>query len=224
MPPPRGRSPSRFERTERPCFVNTFARCSAAALAATAAGAALLFFVRPARAAQPTFSDVPATHWAAESVKKLAERGILSGYAQRTSAAAPAAPKAKPASAGKPPQLYSGDKPVTRYELAVTLYRMVQYLERADRQKRGTSRVQRTGPAAPAPKNGAEAVRRLIAGGYLPKDTLLATNGNALVTADQLADVLAQVVRHTVEKRVSPSPGSLNAPDEEGAPPPQRRG
>jgi hypothetical protein len=169
----------------------------------------------PARAAAAPspYPDVPDNHWAAEPVKQLARRGILI-------AAAP--PKTNAGS--KPAQpTYSGNKPVTRYELAVTLYRFVQYLERADRQKRGGAAARtQSAPSAPALKNGAEAVRRLVAGGYLPKNTPLAQNGNALVTADQLADALAQVVSHSLEKRTPVTPGSQQAPDDTTAPP--RRG
>jgi hypothetical protein len=172
----------------------------------------------PARAAAAPspYPDVPDNHWAAESVKQLARRGILI-------AAAP--PKTNAGS--KPAQpTYSGNKPVTRYELAVTLYRFVQYLERADRQKRGGAAT-RGAPSAqpmatPAAPEGAEAVRRLVAGGYLPKNTPLAQNGNALVTADQLADALAQVVSHSLEKRTPVTPGSQQAPDDTTAPPPRR--
>lgn len=48
----------------------------------------------------PPFPDVPPDHWAAAAIERLAAAGILTGYPDGT---------------------YSGDKAVTRYELAVVL-------------------------------------------------------------------------------------------------------
>lgn len=164
--------------------------------ASLAAGVAAALFVPAVARAQTPFSDVPAGHWAAQSIAALAQRGIVQGRAGSGTAAAPA---------------YAGNKPVTRYEMAVTLYRFVQYMERADQQKRGNTRVQ----ALPPIKNneGALAVRRLVAGGYLPAATPFGTNGAALATADQFADALARIVQRRVEKRTPVSPDSQNAPD-----------
>ena len=160
----------------------------------------------PATRAQSSFSDVPAGHWAAQSVQKLSERGIVSGYPGRPGGAALAPSTAKR-------QAYAGNKPVTRYELAVTLYRFVQYLERADGRKRGSAAAARAKSALPAAvKDGAEAVRRLVIAGYLPADTPLGQNGSTLVTANQLADVMAQVLARATEKRTPITPESKRAP------------
>jgi hypothetical protein len=172
---------------------------------AAAAVFGLLALAAPAvhaRRQQQPFSDVPANHWAAESVAKLAARGIVTGY--------PAAQAGGGAAAPRPATAYNGSKPVTRYELAVTLYRFVQYLERADQQKKGGLRVQ----VLPPIKNtdGAAAVRTLVAGGYLAADTPLGKNGATVATANQLADALAQVIRRDREKRTPVSPDSLHAP------------
>jgi hypothetical protein len=144
------------------------------------------------------FRDVPANHWAAQSVDKLTTVGIIKGYPSAPFATAQAAPKGKPAKASG----YNGDKPVTRYELAVTLYRFVQYVERANKQPKGKL------PIKGEPKSGADAVKSLIAAGYLPAKTPLAAEGNKVVTAKQLSAALAQVIMKTRETAVPASPDS----------------
>ena len=153
-----------------------------------------------ARAQQTSFSDVPANHWAAASIAKLASRGIVTGY-----------PASQASGAPKPSTAYNGNKPVTRYELAVTLYRFVQYLERADQQKKGTTRVQALPPIKDT--DGPAAARTLIARGYLAAGTPLGTNGATLATANQLADALAQVIRRDRQNRTPISPDSRDAPE-----------
>lgn len=148
---------------------------------------------------QSTFPDVPASHWAAESVSQLVRAGIVTGYS-----AAPPGGKAPPAPAKKAG--YNGNKPVTRYELAVTLYRFVQYLERADKQRKSTTGARAT------PIGGAAAAKSLIARGYLPKNTPLAQSGGTLVTANQLADAMAQIIARHTERKTPLTPDSQRAP------------
>jgi len=156
----------------------------------------------PARAQVAGFSDVPKDHWAADSIAKLVAAGIIASPGQQQKAASPSAAKAptKPA--------YNGEKPVTRYELAVTLYRFVQYIDRADKQKKSKMGAQ----AAPA--DGAAAVQRLIAEGYLPKNTPLATEGTKTVTANQLADAITHVIVQSRVKATPITPDSKYAPIE----------
>ena len=164
---------------------------SAWVLAATVAA---LFAVAPASTAQTKgFPDVPDTHWAADAVKQLAAAGVVRGYQKQ------------PGAAQKPEQKYSGNKPVTRYELAVTLYRFLQYVQRADKKKGSTALT------AP-PKDGAEAVKRLIAGGYLPASTPLAKSGTTPVTANQVGDALAAILRRVSERKTPVTPDSKRAP------------
>lgn len=147
--------------------------------------------------AQAPFPDVPADHWAAVSVQKLKEAGIVVGY--------PAG------GASSPGRGYAGDKPVTRYELAVTLYRFVQFIERADQQ------TPKAGNAPEAPRSGREAVDRLVNGGYLPANTPLAADGDKPVTADQLADALSQVIVKATERKTPATPGTGSTPAERPA-------
>lgn len=176
----------------------------AAAVATVVAGTALTAFVAPvaARAQVAGFADVPSGHWAADSVGKLAKTGIIQGSSNKPLGIAVAQAKTGKAPA-KP--AYDGDKPVTRYELAVTLWRMVQYLDQVDKMKKGNTHVM----AAPAAVDGPTAVKNLLAGGYLPAKSPLATAGDKVVTANQFADALALVVSKAREKATPVTPGSL---------------
>ncbi|HVK03385.1 MAG TPA: S-layer homology domain-containing protein [Armatimonadaceae bacterium] len=168
---------------------------------AVAAAAVTVAAPRAAQAQAGGFPDVPQAHWAAQSVTRLSGAGIVKGYPGGPLAVAQAKPAAKPG-AKKP--AYDGNKPVTRYELAVTLYRFVVYIERADRQQKSNTGAWLQGD----PKSGADAVKRLIAAGYLPKDTPLAAEGSKIVTANQLADAMASVVARSLEKTTPISKGS----------------
>jgi hypothetical protein len=154
--------------------------------------AVVLATVAPAQAQTAGFKDVPKNHWAAEGVAKLASAGIVKGH--------PVAKNQK--ATGK--ESYNGDKPVTRYELAVTLYRFVLYIERAERQKKGNLKVD-------APIDGPQAIRKLIAEGYLPRDTPLAKEGTKVVTANELADAMTRVITRSREKATPVTPDSLRA-------------
>ena len=169
--------------------------------------AVALLAVGSVRAQVGGFSDVPKDHWAAQAVARLSAAGIVRGDGKGE----PLGPSPKPvpqtggkSGAAKPASktAYDGNKPVTRYELAVTLYRFVQYMEATDKQKRG-----KTGVEA-APRDGAEAAKRLVSGGYLPANTPLARDGSKVVTANQLADALAQVITRNREKHTPITPDS----------------
>ncbi len=58
--------------------------------------------------AESNFSDIPDDHWAKESVEVLYEKGILSGYENGD---------------------FEGDRPVTRYEMAVALHSLLVHIE-----------------------------------------------------------------------------------------------
>lgn len=153
---------------------------------------------RPVQAQVAGFPDVPSNHWAADSVARLATAGIVRGRSADPLGVQGAQKPAPPAKPG-----YNGNKPVTRYELAVTLYRFVQYIERAN------SRPTSKSGAQVSPASGADAVKRLVAGGYLPKTTPLGTQGATPVTANQLADALTSVITRTREKKTPITPDSL---------------
>jgi hypothetical protein len=173
-------------------------------LALAGAAVAVVALAATAASAQVAgFKDVPTNHWASQSVGALAQAGIVKGYS--TAPLAAGAQTKKPAAGAAATGAYSGDKPVTRYELAVTLYRFVTYIERADRQKKSSTGAWLQGE----PKSGADAVKKLVAMGYLPKNTPLATDGAKLVTANQLADAMAAVITKSRERTTPLSKGSL---------------
>jgi hypothetical protein len=141
-------------------------------------------------AAQDTgFSDVPKTHWAASSVQNLLTRGILAPQG------ATKAPAKKPA--------YKGDAPVTRYELAVVLWRFVQHMENANKQPKTKTGAQLT------PQ---EAAKQLVAGGYLPKNSPIAKAQDAKITSDQLVEAMTLVIARIKEKQIPVTPDSKYAP------------
>ena len=145
--------------------------------------------------AQVGFPDVPKNHWAADSVARVKSAGIVKGYP-----AVAADRLAKPT--------YSGDKPVTRYELAVVLWRFVQYMERADHQTKSKQ------GASSEPRFGSEAGQLLVKGGYLPPNSPLLKNGETVVNARQLADTLSAVIVKIKERQTPMAPESEKAPVE----------
>lgn len=145
-----------------------------------------------ALAQTPAFSDVPASHWAAPSVNALAKAGIVNGVG--TSPLAVGAPQK-----GAKKAAYDGNKPVTRYELAATLYRFIQHMDAVSKKPKS-----KTG-AMVVPKTGADAVKRLVAGGYLKANSPFvknaATGGAKAVTADEFAQAFGDVVSKVQETR-----------------------
>lgn len=144
----------------------------------------------PVFAQGSAFPDVPANHWAAPSVNALVKAGIVNG------SGAPLAIGA----ADKKKATYEGNKPVTRYELAVTLYRFVQYMDKVEKQPKS-----KTG-AMVTPKTGADAVKQLVAGGYLAPNSAFVKNATAAggikpVTADEFAMALGDVLTKVQETR-----------------------
>jgi hypothetical protein len=135
----------------------------------------------------------PQGHWATPSITALVQRGILQP---------PTTPK-KPTRAPKANKL-AGDAPVTRYEMVVTLWRFVQYMEAADKQKKGTLKVE---------MKPEEAIKLLVSGGYLPKDSPLVVGKSNTVTIKQFTKAMSLVISRIQEKKTPISP------DAEGADP-----
>jgi hypothetical protein len=151
----------------------------------------LLLLSLPALAAPKSFSDVPQNHWAADAVKKMSDSGIMVGYPQ-----------------GK----FQGEKPVTRYELAVTLERFVHFVEASraplvDDAKKAKSAT--PSPKAPPAKPKAQSkvttkalssapaktsLDFLVSNGFVPKDSALTKDRGKPVDSELLADALTSVV------------------------------
>ncbi len=101
-----------------------------------------------------------------------------------------AAPKTMTGSAsGK----FQGDKPVTRYELALTLDRLVRYMEAGRKPLSAGGKQNPVKLPAHANMPTQQALSHLAQGGFIgAKSPLL--QGNKIVTARELQDILAQVV------------------------------
>ena len=81
-------------------------------LAAATGLCTLLILIRLSRDAGATpFSDVPANHWAYQYIQSLAADGVIDGY---------------------PDGKFKGDRPLTRYEMAVIVARVVERLQAND--------------------------------------------------------------------------------------------
>ena len=140
----------------------------------------------------PAFPDVPANHWAAPSVNALAKAGIVNGVG--TSPLAVGAPQKSAKKA-----VYDGNKPVTRYELAATLFRFIQHMDAVSKKPKS-----KTGAMA-TPKTGADTVKMLVAGGYLKPNSSFVKNaaagGTKAVTANEFAQAFGDVVSKVQETR-----------------------
>lgn len=117
--------------------------------------------------------DVPASHWAAGSVQRVEHEKIMGRDVD-----------------GR----FRGNKPVTRYELAVALDRFVRYIEAAHK----PLHAEVTHPAPSFPRKSSPAVRQalahLVSNGFLTAASpLLTKNGHRHATAQELTDALASV-------------------------------
>lgn len=127
--------------------------------------------------AAPAASPAPA--WAVGSVNRITGKKIMSNL---------------------PDGKFHGEKPVTRYELAVALDRFVQYIEAGRKPLHATS--QPVGHAG----NGSPALKHLIGQGFLPASSPLAKGkGTETVTAQQLSDALAEVTVRLSDRSLPPN-------------------
>lgn len=134
--------------------------------------------------AAPAPSDVPAHHWARGSVQSLTTKKIMTA---------------------DPDGKFRGDKPVTRYELAVTLDRFIQYMEKSRQPLHPTS----VGGLVTVPRTANARQRlafyHLVSQGFLPANSpLLAPRGDGPVSARELADALAQVITRLSDRSLPP--------------------
>lgn len=115
------------------------------------------------------FKDVPKNHWAADSIRMLSESGIVRGYPDLT---------------------FRGDSPVTRYEMAVALAAMMQYIRSSFQPVLGkkSDDPTRNRPASPETGMGTDSIRF--------------ANGDKPVTTQELAALLAAVSTKLIEERV----------------------
>lgn len=104
-----------------------------------------------------------------------------------------------------PGGVFQGDKPVTRFELAVTLDRLVRYIENGRKPLHPMKRQK----AAALPSNARgevrTALRHLTEYYFIPLDSvLLQGQGTEPVTAKQLSTILSQVTIRLSDRQVPP--------------------
>jgi hypothetical protein len=134
--------------------------------------AGLCCLVIPALASSPT--DVPADHWARGHVQSVTSKKIMDA----------------------PGNKFHGDRFVTRYELAATLDKFVDYVEAGKAPLHPRARPK---PGAKIPAHASAAVKaaliHLTDNAFIPTDSiLLQGSGSEPVTADQLRQIMSQVV------------------------------
>ncbi|MDH7601761.1 MAG: S-layer homology domain-containing protein [Armatimonadota bacterium] len=159
-------------------------------------------------AAEQPFKDVPADHWAAEAVQSLKEKGIVNGYSDGT---------------------FRGDKPVTRYELAVLLVRFTDFLTETlgcpTESKQGSpamtdpSNNKTSARGTPGAHLRNEPAKTLLRGGFIPQNSPLLTQSAKLVTMEEVAEALASISMRLIELKV-PNEG----PDSVGTAGPKEHG
>ena len=128
--------------------------------------------------AEEDFKDVPKDHWAAESVRIVAQDGIVKGYNDKT---------------------YRGDKPITRYELAVTLERLIYFIQESDKPIQTADSKQQSESKHEKQSNPSEF---LIKNGNMTSDSTYFQKPNEPVTKEELAQVLSSVAAKLIEEKV----------------------
>lgn len=132
-----------------------------------------------------SFKDVPKDHWAADSVQMVATDGVMKGYPDTT---------------------FKGDKPVTRYELAVALGNMIEFIEQSLGVESQKSKVESPPLSLSKPQAAlkADPAQSLKNGGFIPANSPLLTNRDKTVSPTELAQALASVASKLIEKTIPP--------------------
>jgi len=120
---------------------------------------------QPAGAQTPEYADVPRGHWAYEAIARLSQAGIIEGY---------------------PDGNYYGNKPMTRYEFAVAIARLLQRIPTGEG---GGGGIGPAGPqGVPGPQGPAGAVGP--AGPQLP-DLVFKRDIANFITRQEVNDLIA---------------------------------
>ncbi|MCW3058358.1 MAG: hypothetical protein JWQ02_179 [Capsulimonas sp.] len=153
---------------------NSLTRLSAALVCAAALAAGTAF-------AAP--KDVPHNHWAENSVNSVTAKKILTPNAKGD---------------------FDGNKPVTRYELAVALDRFVKYIEAGRKPLHPTSRTGKLTLPSNANAEQKVALAHLASANFIPANSPLLKNGDKVATAKDLKDSLSAVVIRLSDRAEAP--------------------
>jgi hypothetical protein len=159
------------------------------------AGCTLTAALFPSASAAPTgivtFRDVPKSHWAAPSLASDVQNGLTKGY---------------------PDDTYRGDRPVTRYEMAVLLNNFVAFVQKGQAPLHPTN-VSPVSVSAPPSHWAHSAQVQLVTNRYLPPTSpLIASLGSHSVTGKEAAVAFGQAVSRVsdrslpVTKNAAPEP------------------
>jgi hypothetical protein len=168
-------------------FMNQFTLRTGNRLSVSIAALAILIvsvnIVSSSAAPNAAFTDIPKGHWAAKAVADLTSKGIIRA---------------------KPGAKFNGDQPLTRYEAALYLDRIVRYMENAHKPLNVTKL-----PAAQIPKiapgPGYSAMIDLIKLKMIdPKNVIFTAPGSAAITPNQLADATSQVIVRLEDRHIAP--------------------
>jgi hypothetical protein len=153
------------------------ARCALAAVCSLAAAA----FSQAAMAVP--VKDVPPKSWARPAVESVTSKKLMDA----------------------PGGVFNGDKPVTRYELAVTLDRLVRYIENGKKPLHPTRRPKSVKLPANARGSVRAALKRLTDYDFISPDSLLLQGtGREVVTAKELSSLLSQVTVRLSDRAEAP--------------------
>lgn len=144
---------------------------------------AALSFAAGEKSGSRRFSDVPENHWAAGAVQQLSDNRVLTGY---------------------PDSTFRGDRPVTRYELAVALARFAEFIEagRADLSS-DNAKVGTTLEKTKHPEWARKSIDFLIINMFLEDDSPIITDGWKSATSEDLAQSFSSMLARIVELDVA---------------------
>lgn len=154
------------------------------------AAAGVLCFAAGEKAGSRKFTDVPESHWAAPAVEQLADKGVFSGY---------------------PDNKFYGDKPVTRYELAVALARFAEFIEEGRKPLIPAKKSGSGQKKAKCPEWAQGSIDFLIENQFLPAVSPVIEDGAEFATVEDLAQSLAYMSERIIRLEVT-DPGPANMP------------
>lgn len=128
------------------------------------------------------FSDVPSDHWAASAVQQMSDEGVMSGY---------------------PDSTFKGDKPVTRYELAVALARFAEFMEAGRKPLVSPEQKPQSKTAVKkSPKWAKSSVNYLTSNLFLPADSPIIMDGDKPATSEDVAQALTSFSATYIKRNV----------------------
>ncbi|MFQ3548644.1 MAG: S-layer homology domain-containing protein [Armatimonadota bacterium] len=121
------------------------------------------------------YSDVPENHWAKEAIDSLTEKGIMQGYSDSS---------------------FKGDNYLTRYEFAVALDRMVEFIINSQKPLVLENKISSNKHWAK------QSISNLTEKKIISKDFVNDKNGNSYITQEEVGNLLADAAVMIIESTV----------------------